>query len=263
MFDFKEDFSGIDSDTNGRMFFEWIDGLKFIKVNENVKRPFTRRSVHRDGFFPRKLSGNYKLLEPFLEELQVYSSYVDENGNVKKGVNEACFAYALSQSGIDKDTIQKILSFVGFQKRISRNVWSEIANAFDLRIHLRYYDTKKGRINNASSNNKGYYGNGKTEVRLCEYLDHVFIDKELPINLFAIKNWNKLCEITETQPERDVARMLMAREFDSKAGFKIKTDRANAKSLEESVTKCGRGWGCLKSACTRVPTSLRHPSETF
>ena len=214
------------------MFFEWIDGLKFIKVNENVKRPFTRRSVHRDGFFPRKLSGNYKLLEPFLEELQVYSSYVDENGKVKKGVNEACFAYALSQSGIDKDTIQKILSFVGFQKRISRNVWSEIANAFDLRIHLRYYDTKKGRINNASSNNKGYYGNGKTEVRLCEYLDHVFIDKELPINLFAIKNWNKLCEITETQPERDVARMLKARDFDEKTGFKINNERAKAKSLE-------------------------------
>ena len=234
MFDHQEDFSGIDSGDNGRLFMEWIDSITFINIDDKVERPSDRRSVHRDGFFPRKLSGNFKLIEPFLHDLQVYASYSDDKGNTKKGVNEACFTYALAQAGIDKDIIAKILSFVGHQKRISRNVWTEIANAFDLKIHLRIYDEKKHKIDQGNQSTKGWYGNGTTEIYLAEYMDHVFIDKVLAVNLFAIKNWNRLCEITSNveRSKENIERMLKASRFDDKVGYKIDNKRANARSLE-------------------------------
>ena len=241
LYKLEEDTSGIESGKNGKLCMEWVDSIKFIDISDNVERPDSRRSNHMDGFFPRKLSGNYKLLEPWMEELQIFSSYTDSNGKVKPSVNVACFIHSLRVSGVEEDLLTKIASFVGFQKRISRNVWSEIGNAFGLRFHLQIYN-KKGKIDNANQNNNGWYGpkEGK-EIRLAEYLDHVFVDKELPINLFAINNWDKLCEISGENKGNDslhgdskspdVARMLKARKFDEKAGYKIENARAKATSL--------------------------------
>ena len=117
------------------IYLNMFDRIYFKDISGNVERPENRRSVHGDGFFPRKLNGNYKLLEPYLECCQIYGNYTID-GKVKSSVNVPCFIYALEQAGVDKNKLQKILAFVGFQKRINRTQWSDIANAFDLRIHL-------------------------------------------------------------------------------------------------------------------------------
>ena len=179
------------------IYLNMWDRIMFKDISEPVKKPASLRSVHGDGFFPRKLSGNYKKLEPFLEQLQVYSSYTDENSKVKSSVNIPCLIYALQQGGIEEDVCQMILAYVGFQKRINRKQWTDICNEFNLRIHLRIV-TERGDIDVANKSNSGWYGpeNG-TPVYLAEYLDHVFIDKPLPITSFALKNWNTIHDMND------------------------------------------------------------------
>ena len=196
-------FFKIDSKADGinvydeTIYLNMWDRIMFKDISEPVKKPDSLRSVHGDGFFPRKLSGNYKKLEPFLEKLQIYSSYLDQENKVKKSVNIPCLIYALQQGGIEEDVCQMILAYVGFQKRINRKQWTDICNEFNLRIHLRIV-TERGDIDVANKSNKGWYGpeNG-TEVYLAEYLDHVFIDEPLPITSYALRNWNTIHDMND------------------------------------------------------------------
>ena len=179
------------------IYLNMFDRIYFLDFSKAAKRPTKYRDVHGDGFFPRKLSGNYKLFEPFLERYQIYASYVDLVGRPKPSVNHPCFTYALEQAGIDKETTDKILAYVGFQKRINRKQWTDICNEFNLHIHLRIVN-EKGQIDNGNHNNKGWYGptNGK-EVHLAEYLNHVFVDEPLPITGFAVRNWNNIYNLND------------------------------------------------------------------
>ena len=191
-------FFKIDSKADGinvydeTIYLNMWDRIMFKDISQPVKKPTSLRSVHGDGFFPRKLSGNYKKLEPFLEQLQIYSSYTDQENKVKSSVNIPCLIYALQQGEIEEDVCQMILAYVGFQKRINRKQWTDICNEFNLRIHLRIV-TERGDIDVANKSNSGWYGpeNG-TPVYLAEYLDHVFIDRPLPITSYALRNWNTI-----------------------------------------------------------------------
>ena len=233
LFSFGEDYSNIDSGDNGKLCLEWVESITFFNYENWVPRPDSRRSIHKDGFFPRKLSGNYRLMEKVLKPLQVYASYTTEKGTVKKDVNTACFIHALREAGVDEDTLAKINSFVGFQKRITRNIWTEIGNAFGLRFHLRIFDERKGKIDNGNQSNNGWYGAKEgREIRLAEYMEHVFIDKELPVNLFAVRNWNQLVEQVKPNPsdKATISKMLKACEFRGNS-YKTKESRAKADSL--------------------------------
>ena len=200
--------------------------IYFLDISGNAQRPDGYRSVHGDGFFPRKLSGNYKLFEPFLERYQIYASYVNADNKPKSTVNVPCFPYALQMAGIDKETTDKILAYVGFQKRINRKQWTDICNEFNLRIHLRIVN-EKGQIDNGNRNNKGWYGptDGK-EIYLAEYLNHVFIDETLPITGFAVRNWDTIHDMKD-----DVAYLLKT--YKLKNGKpSIDNKKANLRSLD-------------------------------
>ena len=180
------------------IYLNMFDRIYFLDFSQAKKRPAKYRAVHGDGFFPRKLSGNYKLFEPILERYQIYASYVDADNKTKSSVNVPCFTYALQQAGIDKETTDKILAYVGFQKRINRKQWTDICNEFNLRIHLRIVN-EKGQIDNGNRNNKGWYGKeGNTEIYLAEYLNHVFIDEPLPITGFAVRNWDNIYNLNDS-----------------------------------------------------------------
>ena len=116
------------------IYLNMFDRISFVDFSQAKKRPAKYRAVHGDGFFPRKLSGHYKLFEPILERYQIYASYVDANNKTKKSVNNPCFTYALQQAGIDKDTTDKILAYVGFQKRINRKQGTDICNDAELTV---------------------------------------------------------------------------------------------------------------------------------
>ena len=213
---------------DGDLYLNMLDAITFYDFSQWVEKPNSRRSVHGDGFFPRKLSGNYVKLEEILYPFQIYSTYLNGNGNVKKNVHTPCFINALRESGVDKKICDEILAFVGYQSRINRNVWTEIAQHFDLAIHLRIYDAKRGKIDTANYNNKGWYNpNGKNKIYLAEYLDHVFVDKELPINLFAIRNWDKICDKCD-----DINRLLKTYKVRPDGTISIDNKKANARSLD-------------------------------
>ena len=153
---------------DGDLYLNMLDAITFYDFSQWVEKPNSRRSVHGDGFFPRKLSGNYVKLEEILYPFQIYSTYLDEKGNVKKNVHTPCFINALRESGVDQKICSEILAFVGYQSRINRNVWTEIASNFDLAIHLRIYDAKRGKIDTANKENKGWYNpNGKNKIYLA------------------------------------------------------------------------------------------------
>ena len=246
-FDIDKSYTSINA-YDETIYLNMFDRIYFQDLSGNVERPDNRRSVHGDGFFPRKLTGNYKLLEPYLECCQIYASYIkdghvkesaasqiagatpfgerQERAAVKDSVNVPCFIYALEQAGVDKQKLKEILAVVGFQKRINRTQWTDIANAFNLHIHLRIVDSK-GNIDNANQNKKGWYGpvTGQ-EVYLAEYLDHVFIDKELPMTSFSIKNLDTLI------PLNDNIEYLL-KTYKLKNGKpSIDTKRANIRTLE-------------------------------
>ena len=208
------------------IYLNMFDRIYFLDFSHATKRPDKYRQVHGDGFFPRKLSGNYKLFEPFLERYQVYASYVDADNKTKPTVNNPCFTYALQQAGIDKETTDKILAYVGFQKRINRKQWTDICNEFNLRIHLRIVN-EKGQIDSGNYNNKGWYGpeNGQ-EVHLAEYLNHVFIDEALPITGFAVRNWDNIYNLN------DNIEFLFKTAQLKKGRPSIDTKRANLRSLD-------------------------------
>ena len=132
------------------------------------------------------------------------------------------------ESGVDKKICDEILAFVGYQARMNRNVWTEIASNFNLAIHLRIYDQKRDKIDIANKTNSGWYNpNGETKIYLAEYLDHVFVDESLPINLFAIKNWDKVCE-----KESNTERALKTYKFRPDSSISIDNKKANARSLD-------------------------------
>ena len=97
-----------------------------------------------------------------------------------------------------------------------------------IKIHLRIYDSKRGKIDIGCKENSGFYNpQGEKEVYLAEYLDHVFIDKELPINLFAIRNWDRICEL-----ENNVERGLKTYKFRRDGSINIDNKKACARSLD-------------------------------
>ena len=211
------------------IYLNMFDRIYFLDFSNAAKRPDKYRAVHGDGFFPRKLSGNYKLLEPYFERYQVYATYVDANNKTKKTVNVPCFTYALQMAGIPTETTDKILAFMGFQKRINRKQWTDICNEFNLRIHLRIVN-EKGEIDIANQSNKGWYGpeNGQ-EVHLAEYLNHMFIDEPLPITGFALRNWNTIYNL-----HKDVDHLVKT--YKLKNGKpSIDKKRANIRSLDAIV----------------------------
>ena len=221
------------------IYLNMFERIYFQDISGNVACPENRRSVHGDGFFPRKLNGNYKLLEPYFECCQIYANYIKDN-KVKPTVNVPCFIYALEQGGIDKQKLQEILAFVGFQKRINRTQWGDIAKAFNLHIHLRIVDNR-GVIDVANKNNKGWYGPADgQEVHLAEYLDHVFIDKELPITSFSLKNLDNLVTLSDdlaATPDGASARLERIIKTYKLKGSRLSVDnkRANIRTLEAIV----------------------------
>ena len=211
------------------IYLNMFDRIYFLDFSKATNRPYKYRAVHGDGFFPRKLSGNYKLLEPYFERYQVYARYTDSNNKTKKTVNVPCFTYALQMAGIPTETTDKILAFMGFQKRINRKQWTDICNEFNLRIHLRIVN-EKGEIDIANQSNKGWYGpeNGQ-EVHLAEYLNHMFIDEPLPITGFALRNWNTIYNL-----HKDVDHLVKTYKL-KKGKPSIDNKRANIRSLDAIV----------------------------
>ena len=203
LFNVEEMPSGIKSGDDTPFYISFIDNMWFEWIDERAEKPKGKRSVHNDGFFPRRLKGLYKYFAPILRKYQIYDTYLDNkvqegdiviNNEVKEDCLVPCLIHSLRQAGIDEEVLDGILSFTGYQRVISRYVFTEIANAFNLRFHLRIYDHNGGCITIANKANRGWYGDEKNETKiyLAEYRDHIFLDEELPINLFAIKNFGKV-----------------------------------------------------------------------
>ena len=211
------------------IYLNMFDRIYFLDFSKAVNRPAKYRQVHGDGFFPRKLCSNYKLLEPYLERYQVYATYVDANNKTKSTVNVPCFTYALQMAGISQETTDKILALMSFQKRINRKQWTDICKQFNLRIHLRIIN-EKGEIDNANHNNKGWFGpEDGTQIHLAEYLNHIFIDEPLPITRFAINHWNDIYNL-----HTDISYLLKT--YKLKNGKpSIDSKRANIRSLDAIV----------------------------
>ena len=228
LFSIEEENSGIDSDQCAKLYWNLVDTISF-KENHKPNTPTKLRKSHANGFFPRKLTKEYKEWEQILERYQIYYSYTTSEGKLKPAVRMSCLIHCLELSGVSKDICVNILSEVGYQKRTQRTLLTEIGNKFNLYFHLRIYNEKSGKIDNANQNTNGWYGkrNGK-EIRLAEYLDHFFLDEELPVNKFAIEHWidiKNFCSNKSLEWMMKVSRQ-------QQGTYKADTKRAKATSLE-------------------------------
>ncbi len=226
--------SGIKSGDDTPLYISFIDNMWFEFYNENTKCESSLRSVHNDGFFPRKLSGLYKHMAPFLRKYQIYDTYLDEKKNVKPDCLMPCFIHCLEQKGFSEELIDDVMGFIGYSRTVSRNDFSTIADMFGIRIHLRIFNENKGWIDNGNQNTNGWYGptDGK-EIYLAEYLNHVFIDEELPINLYAIRHWTEVWAYC-SKHGWDVSKMLKVYTFINGIA-KTNTKKAHARSLDVIV----------------------------
>ena len=77
------------------------------------------------------------------------------------------------------------------------NVLSKICDEYKIKCVLRYVDDKSGKVRIANENKPGKcYGPSegyKYSVSLFTYKNHYFINEEVSINPFFIKNYVKVC----------------------------------------------------------------------
>ena len=239
LFSIEEESSGINSGDDAPLYWNVVDTIAFTKI-EKIERPKKARSSHANGFFPRKLTDTYASWESVLERYQIFYKYTTVSssssvagGGVKKSVNTPCLLHCLKLAGVDADTCNNILSYIGHQKRVQRTLLGEIGNDFNLYFHVRIYDERKKKIDNGNQNNNGWYGK-KTgqQIFLAEYMNHFFLDEEMPVNKFAIDHWS---EIVEAHPQQSTEWMMKVCERGANGKFKIKAARAKAKSLDVVV----------------------------
>ena len=225
----EEENSMIGSDDELQFYWNLVDSVEFF-IAKNTSQPKNARKKHANGFFPKKLIPQYQEFEQVLERYQIYYSYVDDNGKVKKDVNTSCLIHCLLLSGIDSNTCANIVSrFCSNGKRIQRDVLGEIGKEFNLYFHVRIWNQNKGKIDNANQNSKGWYGSptGK-QIKLAEYLDHFFLDEETKICRYAINNWLDICSEYDFKPLE--WRLQVFAQQDGK--YKSSASRAKASSLE-------------------------------
>ena len=145
-----------------------------------IIRPIGFHKAHNQGAF---FNHYCKYPELDLKDLQIYS----EKQNT---YDENCFVEAIKQSGklsnVEMNDLRAMIKTI----YIPTNVITKICNKFNLYIVIKNIkDTKTIKA-------FGDKVNGK-EIVICLIDKHYFIQKELPYNIFAIKNIDHIKHIPE------------------------------------------------------------------
>ena len=163
-----------------------VDIIKMVRDIKQITiiRPEGFHKSHNQRAF---FNHYCKYPELDLKQLQIYS----EKQNT---YDENCFVEAIKQSGILSDIEMNDLRAMIKTIYIPTNIITKICNKFNLYIVIKNIkDTKHVK-------SFGDKVNGK-EIVICLIDKHYFIQKELPYNIFAIKNidhikhlpeWNKI-----------------------------------------------------------------------
>ena len=229
----EEDNYMVNSGDNVQFYWNFVNNLEFY-VKDEPKDTKGQRKSHANGFFPRKLKDEYQEFEDLLERYQIYHSYLDSSNKVKKDVEIPCLIHCLKLHGISSDLCNNILARIGHQKRFRRDMLGDLGKEFGLHFHVKIVNNK-GEIDNANQNNKGWYGDSKgIEIRICEFLDHFFVDDVINCSSFAVKHWLEIKEIHNKDKDIDWMRKVVEYRNSSNhaLGFKINNKKATCQSLK-------------------------------
>lgn len=141
------------------------------------------------GFFKFKISekltgNNCRYLIDILDRYQIYTPNAFEQGISNINDDENCLIHSLNLLGINK----KITNKLKLKCKSSVIPLKEVEN-FALENDITIY------ISGDKHNYK--YGKGKKEIKLCLLEDHYFINEEVDITNFSLKNYEKI----KDQPE--------------------------------------------------------------
>ena len=127
-----------------------------------------------------------RLLEPF----QVYHNLCQSKRSERE-CKVQCLVHALKECGVSENVCHDIANFTDNKRYIGVDVYTDVAERFNLKIRLQYYDGN-GNLKIGNSKNGGWYGRIQNKDTItCELAiieDHVIANHQIPISKFYIKN---------------------------------------------------------------------------
>ena len=146
-------------------------------------------------------------LKKYLTRLQIFDSLVVDN-KVRKELNDCCFVYALKQSNVPEDVVNKIKLAIN-SRYLSPNKIHTLCDDNLIHCKVTHIDESQG-INAChklkvcvNGKNVNYLGvnekKAKYQVHLVCYEEHFFIEETTPFSTYFIDHYNEICKSPEDE----------------------------------------------------------------
>ena len=146
-------------------------------------------------------------LKKYLTRLQIFDSLVVDN-KVRKELNDCCFVYALKQSNVPEDVVNKIKLAIN-SRYLSPNKIHTLCDDNLIHCKVTYIDESQGinachklkvcvngkYVNYLGANEK----KAKYQVNLACYEEHFFIEETTPFSPYFIDHYNEICKSPEDE----------------------------------------------------------------
>ena len=122
--------------------------------------------------------------------LQIYEN-INQSEKATKECKVQCLVHALKECEVPENICHQIANFTNNRRFNGVNVFSDIAENFNLRIRYKYFD-QKGKLIIGNHQNGGWYGKIQNEHTItCELANvdnHLFINEPIPMTKFYVNN---------------------------------------------------------------------------
>ena len=156
-------------------------------MNRFQPRDFTgerKKTTHRGGNFFRWFASD-KLPKEIIDWLKRYQ-IITRKGN-KTILKDSCAIYALKQSGVSEELINKMRITRLSERFIGLTELVELCDEFNIKVSVRdcetTQETKHHKNEQRATTNDGIYN-----VKLCYYKEHYLLDEETPFTRDNIRN---------------------------------------------------------------------------
>ena len=168
-----------------------IDAFRITTEDKEAMRKHQKKQVndmHDSGFFEYRLL--YNKLEKFTSQLQIFTSLTDEEGKLRKELKYPCIVYAFKDVIDDEEILKKITNRIATDYLPIKSLRA-ICEEFSIQCDVRYVREDSGSLRKSNTkNSKIGNDDAKYKLSLVSFHNHYFVYKQIPLNLFYVRNYN-------------------------------------------------------------------------
>ena len=211
---------------------EWslYSSISFLQV-----RPKEGYQTVEGGFFKYLINPNIptKIIK-YLKRLQIFDSLTKLNGKQKKELNDCCFVYALSMTGLYSEEELNQIRLRVQNRYLTQGSINKLCEEFKIHLSLTYIDDETESKNKKHSirpmingSRKNYLGVEKTTTNRTHkfniYEKHYFIEEKTPFTYYYIKNFENIKDESkfnlEFRKDGEKSRWIKGRSFISSSNL--------------------------------------------